>query len=411
MSPLHYIEKKFNIDAKYFVHGGFWLASAQGMTILASLLSTIFLTRYLSEHNFGVYRYIVSVGAFLTSFSLTGIPQSIFQATLKHIQGFYHKSTILTLRYSLGIVTAGFGTAIYYYLQGNTTLALGTLFVAILTPWSLLLQNAQAYLLGKRNFHAANYLQTIKSFFVAGTTIVALWFSTNILFLIAIYLISQMLASVVAHILLRPKDEVLTEYEEAEKLFQFARHTTIRNIIIGISARIDNILVFQHLGSANLALFTIANLIPDQIKGSLKHLVTLLIPKFSHYNTLPEIRRHLPFRSLQVGIVLIFITIATITLAPFVITTFFPKYISAIFYTQLLALGLPASLYQVPFAMMQAHTQEKALYTYHLYTAIFQIASTIIGIFFFGFFGAIGARIATQYIQLAVSWYTIYRSA
>jgi O-antigen/teichoic acid export membrane protein len=411
MNLHHHIEKHLKIDSRYFLSGGFWLVSAQGMIILASLLSTVFLTHYLDEHDFGIYRYVISVGMFLTSLSLTGIAQSVFQAALKKVAGFYDNATRLTLLYSSGIVVAGLLATGYYYFQGNTTLAVGCVLIAILTPWSLLLQNAHGQLLGQNRFSHATYLLTIKSFFIAGTTIITLLFSSNILILLAVYFVSQAVVGVLSHWYARPRYEQIQDRTAVHSLVSFAQHTSFRNIIVGISSRLDNLIVFQQLGAASLATFTIATLLPDQIKGSLKHLVTLLIPKFSQYETVAEVRRFLPLRSLQAGLILVLVTLVTIAVTPLLIETLFPKYVSAIPYAQLLALSFPASIYQIPFAMMQAHTTEKALYSYHVLTAFFQIGFTIIGIFFFGLIGAVGARILTQYTQLLISWFAVYRHA
>lgn len=405
------IERRLRIDAQYFLHGGFWLIAAQGATILASLISTVFLTHYLDEHDFGVYRYIIGVGLFLTTLSLTGISQSIFQAGLKKISGFYDTATKATLQYSIGITLAGIGSGIYYLFQDNVILGIGCLMVGLLTPWSFLFQNIHGYLLGENKFKQATNLLTIKSFFVAATTIVALIFTSNILVLVGVYFMSQAIAGLLSHALFKPRDEILSDQPSVAKLMAFARHTSLRNVFAGIASRLDNLVVFQQLGGTGLAVFTIATLLPDQIKGSLKHVVTLLIPKFSQYDTVAEVRKFLPSRSVQAGLILVVVSIVTILITPFVIETLFPKYTAAIPYAQLLALSFPASIYQIPFAIMQAHTSEKALYSYHIYTSIFQIIFTFIGISFFGILGAVGARIFSQYAQLAVSWYAVYRYA
>ncbi len=403
------LTERMKIDGDYFLRGGFWLVFAQGATIVASLLSTVALAHYLNEHDFGIYRYVISVSLLLTTFSLTGIGQAIFQATTKGVFSFYKKATSATLQYSSLFVSACIIGSVYYYLNDNTVLSIGCLLIAFITPWSFLFTNIHAFLIGKQAFAQATKIQIAKSFFVALSTVVTLLFTTNVLFLVGIYFLSQAIAGVFFHFLLKPKTNEELSITESGKYLQFAKHTSLRNILVGLSGRIDTILIFQQLGANSLAIFTIATLLPDQIKGSLKNLVTLLIPKFSQHESITTLRRQLPYRSMQVGLILIGLTVMTILVTPIIINTLFPKYSEAIVYAQLLALSFPASVYQIPFAMMQAHTTEKALYSFHIYSAVLQIVITAIGVFFFGIIGAIVARILSQYTQLGVSIYSLYR--
>ena len=402
------IERHLRVDADYFVSGGFWLGVAQVATVLTSLVASVFFARYLTENEFGIYRYIIGLAVLFSTLSLTGIRQAILQAATKQIGGFYHLATRQTLMYSIPMVGASFVGALYYYIQDNQTLAIGCLLIGLLFPWSFLLQNIQAHHMGQQRFRQSTILQTSKAVFVAGSTVATLFVTTNILWLLVSYFASQAIAGLVAHLWYRPGNSSITDRPAADKLLSFARHTTLRNFITGVSSRLDTILVFQFLGAGSLAIFAIATLIPDQVKGGLKSLVVLLIPKFAQNDSLAKSRKYLPTRSLQLGILLVGITIIFIICVPFVINTFFPKYTEAIIYAQILALGFPASIYQIPLAMMQAHTSEKALYWYHISTAIAQIIFTLLGIYFFGLLGAISARVMTHYAQLAATLFAIY---
>ena len=404
------IERRLRIDAHYFVQGGFWLVSAQGVTIITSLISTVFLAHYLSENEFGIYRYIIGLAVFLATLSLTGIGQAIFQAATKHLSGFYTIATTQTFIGSIPMVLASLVGAAYYYFNDNLTLAVGCLLIGLLFPWSFLFQNIQAHIMGRPDFKRSTYMQAIRATVIATATIGTVLVTSNLLWLLVSYFASQAITAIIAHWWYRPSGEVTTDHTTTNQLLSFARHTTVRNIIVGISSRLDTIIVFQQLGAASLATFAIATLIPDQIKGSLKSLVTLLIPKFTQNESLAATRAYLPARSLQLGVLLIILTIGFILLVPVVIHIFFPKYTDAIIYAQLLALGFPASIYQIPFAMMQAHTSERALYNYHISTAVIQIILTIVGISLFGLLGAIVARIVTSYGQLLFAWAAVYWS-
>ena len=127
----HYLR----IDAHYFFTGGVWLTIIQVITVLGALVVSAVFAHVLDEAKYGVYRYILGIGALLTSFSLTGIGQSIFQTSAQKHTWFYPLGIRKSLIYSLGITISSIIGSIYYFIQDNTELALGCLIIAILQTW------------------------------------------------------------------------------------------------------------------------------------------------------------------------------------------------------------------------------------------------------------------------------------
>lgn len=405
---LQKIEAKFKIDIQYFLNGGFWLITAQALTIGASLISAVIFARLLSDTNLGIYRYIISVGSFISTFSLSGIGQAILQAEAKGHAGFFRYSTKPTLLYGFGSSVAALIAATYYFYNNNHLLMVGCLIIALLQPVSILFLNTLAHLYGKQQFKSGTYLQGIKSLIVAGASIVAIYLTQDILALLIVYFASQAICGIGSYLWYRPIASLL-EKSIKEKYLNFAKHTSIHNVIVGLATRLDNIIVFQHLGAASLAHFTIATLLPDQIKGAFKNILTLLIPKYAKHDTIDTLRAHIPKRSWQFFWVLVLISGIIIIITPPLYTLLFPKYPEVIIYSQLLALSFPASISLIPFSVLQSQTKDKTLYHLHTYISVFQIITTYTLIITSGLLGAIIARIATQYFQCILTYILMKR--
>ena len=411
MPLLQKLERRFRIDITYFLSGGLWLITAQGLTIVASLISAVIFARLLSQTELGIYRYVISVGIFLSAFSLSGIGQAILQAGAKGHTVFFSYSTKPTILYGLGSSMTALIAALYYFYNGNHVLMVGCITIALLQPTSILFLNTLAYLYGQKHFKSGTYLQGIKSFIVAGASIATIYITRDITTLLIVYFATQAICGIGSYLWYRPH-QANTEplsVDIQKKYLAFAKHTSVQNIIVGLANRLDNIIVFQHLGAASLAYFTIATLLPDQIKGAFKNVLTLLIPKYAKHDTIDTLRGHIPKRSWQFFCILTLISIGVILITPPLYTLLFPMYPEAILYSQLLALSFPASIYLIPFSALQSQTKDRTLYHLHAYISVFQIIVTYTLILTSGLIGAIIARIVTQYFQCLVSFILVRR--
>lgn len=407
------LSRKFNTNLNYFINGGFWLIVAQASTILFSMLVAVIMAKYVSVTDYGIYRYIIGLAALLSVFSLTGIGQTILQASSCGYKNFLQASTIITLKYSLGITITALTGAIYYYSVNNELLMYGCLLIAIFHPISQLYLNTLSHMYGILEFATGAKIQAIKSVFVSGTTIIILLFSQNLYLLLIVYFCSQAIASVAIYYFYKPEAGNPNSIPQKiwHKYISYAKNTSYRNILVGVASRLDSIVIFQHLGAKELALFSITTLMPDQIRSSLKNLQTLLIPKYTKYDSLHLLKKTIPKRSIQFFLVLLIITIIFIVIIPPIYKFLFPKYSEGAIYIQLLALSFPASISLIPLGALQAQHKEKALYIFHISTSFIQIATLLILVFNLGLIGAYVARILTQYSRTFIAYLLLYKSS
>jgi O-antigen/teichoic acid export membrane protein len=394
----NFLQKKFNFDAHYFLKGGFWLTLTQVIVVLAGIITTSLFAHYLSETDYGIYRYLIGLAVLFSSFSLTGLGQSILQTAAKKYYRFYQETIRLNFLYSLSITAISLGGAIYYFINENIILSLGCVLIAIFQPIINGFQNTQAFLQGSRRFREATIAQGIKVLVVSLLCVATLFFTKNVITLLLMYLGSNALVNIIFHLVYRPKQAPTTPEDISLQYVAYAKSTSIRNIISSISNRLDTVLIFTQLGAAELAVYTIATIIPEQIKASFKNLASLLLPKYAKHENVDVLKRSVPKRSLQLFLLLLAVTILYIIAAPYVYELLFPKYQTAILLSQISALAFPTFILYIPYSILQSRLAESELHKITLYSSIFQVVTIFGFIFFFGLLGAIIARLLYRII-------------
>lgn len=409
---LAHIHHHTRLDARYFLTGGFWLFTAQISTLFFSLITTVIFAHKLSESAFGTYRYIIDIGILIASFSLTGAGQAILQASARNIVGIYIYLTKQTLYYSFGIFLIGITGSIYYFIRDDMTLTIGLACIAIFQPFSSLFTHTLSFIQGKKEFKTSAHFQIIKAIFVSCISVITIFLTHNIAILLTTYFVSQALYGIVGYFYYQSKDvnQSRLHRDTEKKYLSFAQHTSTRNGIMTATSKIDSLIIFQQLGASSLAIFSIATILPNQVRGTSKNLLTLLIPKYTARETSVQHLRSIRYRSVQFFLILCGLSVTFILCAPFIFPLLFPKYEHAIFYTQLMALSFPASALLIPLSELQVRHAEKSLYHIHLHTSIAQLILALLFTLTLGILGAIIARILTAYIQcISTFYYLFYR--
>lgn len=401
------IEKRFHVDARYFLSGGFWLSAGQAATIIFGLATTALFAHFLSETEYGVYRYLIGLAAIFSAFSLTGIGQSILQTAAKKYYGFYRATLRMNFLYSLGITVLSLAGAGYYWLNDNSTLAIGCVLIAFLQPLTKTFQINHPFLQGSRRFKDSTSLHTAQVLFTTIASVAVLFITQNILLLFATYLLSHLIVNLGAYwYLAPPKTKVPNDI--FRKYISYAKHTSVRNIFSSVAQRLDTIIVFTQLGAAELAIYSIATVIPEQIKGSFKNIATLITPKYSMSGDPERIKASIPKRSVHLFLLALAVTAVYIFCAPIIYEFLFPKYSEAILFSQIAALSLPGIISVIPISYMKARLQNKELYYSDTITSIIMAVTTFIGVHYYGILGAVLARLVQRYLSTFIV-YVLYK--
>lgn len=395
-------ERYTQTDMVYLVKGGFWLTSGQIVSTLASFLLAIAFANLLDIAVYGYYKYILSLTGILVIFTLPGIGTALTQATARNLEGSFYTGFKTKLKFGTLSSLAAVILAGYYFFQGNYTLPIPLLIVAVFFP---LMQSSQIYgsfLAGRKLFKTATKYNVLSQILSVGALITALFFTKNLFLLIAIYFISN--TSLNYFFYLFTKIKFRPKKNEDLKTLAFGRHLSLMEIIGVVASYIDGILVFHYLGAIELAVYSFAIAPPEQIKGFLKSIQTLALPKFAQ-KTKEEIRATIFKKNVKLFFFLLLIVCLYILIAPFLYKIFFPKYLEAVFYSQIFSVSLLAYVIFLPLTALQSQMATKKLYKINTYGSLVQILLLFLFVYFFGLLGAILAKVISRFIGVALTFW------
>ena len=406
---LTFLEKRLKFDVRYTFQSGTWLFSAHVVGIIAILLTSYVFANFLSPEIYGRYKYILSIGSLLTALSLTGAGTTISQAAARNISGFFSFMRRKSLYYGLPIFVLSTVGALYYYVHGNNSLALGLLIIAILQPF---LNNSSlvfSYLLGNQQFKLNTIAQILSTIFVTFIIIVSVLLTKNVTALLISYFLANIFSGYVVEYFYAPRKETIADKETVQSLLRYTEHSSVQNIISIISNQLDKILIFQNLGATQLAIYTFATALPDQYKGITKNIEVMLLPRFSQ-QTDKSLRAGLVYKSVIYFLFLLLCLVAYVLISPYIFKVLYPQYEASIFLSQVYVIGIVFGISGIPLTALKAQMSNKKLYHFNILTSAVQIASLIILLPLYGLMGAAITRILYRAFLCVYAYYLYYKA-
>ena len=401
VSILHWGEQYAKTDLMYLTKNASWLTISQISISAFALLTSIAFAHFIPKEVYGSYRYLLSLFWTLTTFSLTGIPTALARAIAKGEDGAYKESIRLSLIWSGPMILISLGLAVYYFAQGNLLLFSGALIIAIIGPLMQPTYLFGSFLEGKRAFRATAIAGIVLNLVPMLALIGTMFVSKNPLSFLAVYLIANAgMAALISWYIW--KKHRPTEHKPTESLFSLGAHFSAMNILAGIAGQIDRLLVFHYLGAIELAVYSFAIALPDQIKSMSNNIATIAFPKFAS-RPFSEIRETLSHRLGGFTLLMAALAGVYICIAPLAFHIFFPAYGEAVFYSQIYALALIPLASIFPMTALQAHAANKELYILNIVSSVFQIGILFPAIAYYGLLGAVVARILSRTFNLVLS--------
>lgn len=406
---LRWSERYTKTDMVYLARGGFWSIAGQIVTTLTILGFAILVAHYLPKEVYGQYKYIIAVVAILSSFSLTGIGTAVFQSAARGFDGALFEGFWLNVRWSALIFLGAFALAIYYFFQGNPTLAFGVLIGGSLSPFLASANLASTFLSAKKDFARSSiYYDIIENLFAVGALAVTILLTHNPLIIAIVYFVGNTLVTYWLYrrvIRIYKPDPAKTDPE----MLTYGKHLSLMGILNGIAGNIDQILLFHFVGPAQLAIYNFATAIPDQTKGPLKTLNTMLQANFANRPT-DEIHGGMRNKMFVLFVTSLAFVVLYIVFAPFIYHLLFPNYMEAVPYSQIYVLSLLAITVNPATSYLLAKKKIQEQYINTFITVTFQIVLLAGGVIFFGLLGLIGARALIR-ISGAFLTYILYKRA
>jgi O-antigen/teichoic acid export membrane protein len=402
---VNYVSKKTKIDFGYVYKHGSLFVVERFTTILMSLLVSIACAHLLSKDVYGTYKYLLSIGSILTVFSLTGLESNVLRATAKGYEGTWLQSVKLYFTWCLGIVFVGFLLGGYYIYLGNMTLGIALMTVSVASPLIQGFGMFRAYLYGRKLFSEANKLNIVYSIVPNMLFMGSMFLTNNIAILASVFFLSSAFMLTVQFYYVKKRFAPNTTQDP--HTWQLGKHMSIMNVYAVIAGKIDGIILFQFIGSTQLAIYSFAIAIPEIIRGSFKIIQTIAIPKIIQSTSL-NIKRKILYHGLIFSIFAGAITIVYILLAPYIFSFLFPQYQDAVRFSQVFALTI---LLNALFAssFFEAEVAIKYRYMLNIFSNTTIIISLAVLTYFFGLWGAIWARVISRVLIVSFTTFLLLR--
>lgn len=385
-------QKYTGTDNVYLLRGGFWLTLGQAVSTAAAFLLAWAFANLLDPATYGYYKYILSLLGMLGILSLIGVRKAATQAVARGLEGSFYSGFITRLKWGTLASLAAAGGAVYYLLQGNKFLSIPLLISAVFLPLMNASQIYTSFLEGKKLFNILTKYSIIVQITLAAAMIIALLIAKNLLWLIAIYLVFHTFLNYFLYALTKIKFQ--PNKNEDPKTISYGKHLSLMGVISQTAAYIDKILLFNFLGPAQLAVYSFAMLLPEQIQNVLRSITTLALPKLAPKSR-EEIKVNIMKKAGKLFLLTAAVMILYVTIAPYFYRIFFPQYLESVLYSQLFILSfisIPAGLLGTVF---EAKMMKKELYLIKI-APLAHIALMSLLIPFYGIWGAIMAAIGAQ---------------
>ncbi len=400
---LRWSERYTHTDMVYLARGGFWLGAAQVAAALIAFGLAVAFGHLASQDTYGNYKYILTIAGLLGALTLSGLPTAVTQAAARGLEGSLRQGARLMLRWSMLAVIVGLGTAAYYFFVDHNTFLLAALIcMSLCTPLLNAYSLFDAFLIGRKDFRRDAVYGTFDLLLPTLAVIGALFLTHRAIVLIMVYFLANTTSAAVFYFL--TLSHVANSTEEPG-LLSYSGHLSVMNLIATIADRIDSILVFVMLGPVQLAVYTFAVAMPEQVKALIKNVVPLTMPRFSE-RSLVEIRLNIWPR------VLLFAGIISLVMGTYALLTywifkfFFPVYLAAVPYSRWYALSIVLAAFITPFtSVFQAHRKTRQLYIASNVSAVVLIISLPILIPLYGIAGAIASQILFRLTNAGLMMY------
>ncbi len=399
---LRWSERYTKTDMLYVAKSGFWLTLGQVATVVTSFILSILFARLLSKETFGIYKYILSMAGFISTFSLSGMNTAITRAVSQGREESFVKSLPLQLKWTALQFLLLVGVALYYTLQGNHVYGISFAIIALCGPLSTVANSFGAYLQGREDFKTMSLYGITSTLIYLLAMTSTLFFAPTLLFLIIIYFISTTGANVYfCYRTIRkysPSPKKPLEQEDSK----YAKRLSVMNFISAGASQIDSIIVYHLLGPAELAIYVFSTFIPDRIRNVFNVITSAALPRLSSRKNGAEDASVLR-KFMQMTVLACVAIGGYILIAPTLYDLLFPQYEESILYSQIYSISLLMLPSLISLPALYALRRERALYIVNIGLPILKVVISVVAIYGWGILGAIVAKIFHYLAQTVLS--------
>jgi O-antigen/teichoic acid export membrane protein len=403
---LKWSEKYTKTDMIYLFKNSFWVFFGQLVTSASAFIIMVVLANVLDKEIFGEYRYLISFISILLIFTLPGIDTAVIQSTARGYDNQLSLAVASKKRWALLGSLIALLTAVYYYIQGNSTLTLSFTIIAACLPFFHTYFVYYYFLQGKQLFREATLKQSIGPVLLLLTVSTAAFYLPYAPLLILVFLATNVFAHRIGFSLTDRKYKKANQTDD--DLIPYGKHLSLLSVPGIIVNHIDKILIWLVLGAVPTALYSIATIVPLESIRSGRMLAQVALPRFAAQKTKPKFKEIFYKLAILFG-VLILVWIGYALIAPYIFLILFPGYLEAIPYSivsMLIILSIP--IYTIR-AIFTSHKYKTGLFVSSVITPPLKTLFLGTGLIFYGLWGVVIGLVLGSIIETIVNIYLLFR--
>jgi len=397
------VTQALGFDVRFYGKSFAWLGFGQASGVVRGVATTFLMARWLPRNTMGEFRYVLAIFALAGMFAAGGISAGIIRGIAKG------DTVVVWAGMKRILMIAPLGTlvlliaAIERWYVGETTVATALAFSGALFPIYAICGLYGSILTGQERIQRLTKIAVINNTLFAICFFLVIWKTKELLPVFFAYLgIDILFRGFITWSEIRK----LPKQGSAQEHVKLGDHLNAISIIQALAAQLDQILLQRLGGYGTLANYSIATLIPEQIKDFVNAIGGVMLRRYSKREqtekTLIQTRRHFwTMLALTATIV-----VAYSLIAPVAIPRLFPQYGNEVLPSIVYAVGLLGLVTIVGLNYFQAHQNIKALWRFYGLNTAIQIAGNILLIPFFGGWGAIISKTTTRLASIGLSYPT-----
>lgn len=389
----------------YLTKGGFWLILLQVVSSVTGFALVVAFANFLPQAEYGVYQFVLATAAILSISTLAGLNIAAVRSVARGAEGTVIPAFKTKLRWGFLGSIASIILAVYYLVQGNIVLAVSFLIISIFLPLFYSLGISGSLLSGKQLFRVNAKYNIVGQVLSAIIIFAALYFTDNIVIVLLVYFASWTAIRAVIFQLTIKKYKI--NNKEDSEIRNYGKHLSVMGAMGSMGDYADKLLIFHYLGAVEVAIYSLAIAPVMQLKGLIKHLNTLALPKLSQRNK-EEIQNGIIRKSIRVFTASLPLIVLYIFAAPYIYKVFFPAYSESVIYSQIFALVLAfTTLGIIPTTALEAQMEVRKKYILTSSSKILKLILMVLFVIPYGIWGIIIAIITTNIITSLLSLWLV----
>lgn len=380
------------LSNRAMMDGGIWLFFEKILLLGKGLLLAYLYANWLSREVYGQYQFVIAFLGVVSVLIFPGMGVAMVQALARNKDGIFSRAASLLFRTSFFGSIVLVLSALAYFLLSEVNLAKSLLLLAVVFPGYIVMNIWRYYYTGKVRFDllvkTSIIFETISLLF----TLFALFFFPQLVWLVIFGIVLPIPFS----LLLVWKLYVKTrDMDSDDDNIHFGKRISYTVGLSTLATYGDKLLLGHFLGFSELAVYSIAMIIPEQAKGAIASFMVPLLPQYSVAEKKGEMRDHFIF------FVVISFACAMMLylLMPIFFKIVFPQYVDGTSFARML-LGV---LLFIPFVLLEtffrAKKKERVVFRANLIGSVTSLVFVVVLVPIFGIMGAIFAKLLGQFVQ------------